>query len=70
MCCIHGLVNTLEFRCFQICLCYEKLHNEIVYFKEIFRRSRYPNDFVLKSFLINFILPKKFIKRSRKSSYW
>ena len=41
----HGLVNALIFRCFEICSSYEKLHNEIVYLKEIFKRNRYPNDF-------------------------
>ena len=44
--CKHGLVNTLIFRYFKICSSYEKLHNEIVYLKEIFKRSRYSNDFV------------------------
>ena len=42
----HGLVNTLIFRCFKICSSYENLHNDIVYLKEIFKRNRYPNDFV------------------------
>ena len=49
----HGLVNTLIFRCFKICSSYEKLHNEIVYLKEIFRRNRYLMIlfiFVLKGF--------------------
>ena len=51
----NGLVNTLIFRCFQyfgfdiilkICSYYEQLHNDIVYLKKIFKRSRYPNTFV------------------------
>ena len=42
----HGLVNTLIFRCFEICSSYEKLHNDIVYLKEIFKCNRYPNNFV------------------------
>ena len=42
----HGLVNTLIFRCFKICSSHEKLHNEIVYLKEIFKRDKYPNGFV------------------------
>ena len=42
----RGLVNTLIFRCFKICSSYEKLHNQIVYLKEIFKRNRYSNDFV------------------------
>ena len=41
----HGLVNTLIFRCFKICSSYEKLHNQIVYLKQIFKRNRYSNDF-------------------------
>ena len=36
----HSLVNTLIFQCSKICSSYEKLHNEI------FKRNRYPNDFV------------------------
>ena len=42
----HGLVNTLIIQCFTKCSSYEKLHNEIVYLKEIFKRNRHPNDFV------------------------
>ena len=42
----HVLGNTLIFRCFKISSSYEKLHNEIVYLKEIFKRNRYPNDIV------------------------
>ena len=42
----HDLVNTLIFRCFKICFSYEKLYNETIYLKEIFKRGRYPNDFV------------------------
>ena len=42
----HGLVNTLIFRCFQIRSSYEKLHNEIVCLKDIFKRNKYSNDFV------------------------
>ena len=42
----YGLVNTLIIRCFKICSSYEKLHDEIVYLKQIFKHNRYPNDFV------------------------
>ena len=58
----HILVNSLIFQFLKICSSYEKLHDEIIYLKEIFKRSRYPNDFVIfgfKKLLINFILPKK-----------
>ena len=58
----HGLVNTLIFRCFKIRPSYEKLHNEIVYLKGIFKRNRYPHDLLilaLKGFLINSIFPPK-----------
>ena len=52
----HGLVNTLKFRCFKICSSYEKLHNEI------FKRNRYPNDFVdlcTKKFFDKLYITKK-----------
>ena len=42
----HGLVNTLIFRCFKIRSSYQKLHNGIVYLKDIFKRNRYAYDFV------------------------
>ena len=42
----HGLANTLIFLCSKICSYYGKLHNEIVYLKEIFKRNRHPNGFV------------------------
>ena len=42
----HGLVNTLIFHCFKIFSSYEKLHNEIVYLKGIFKCKWYSNDFV------------------------
>ena len=58
----HGLVNKLIFRCFKTCSSYEKLHNEIVYLKEIFKRNRYPNDFVdlcIKEFFDKLYITKK-----------
>ena len=58
----YGLVNTLIFRCFKICSSYEKFHNEIVYLKEIFKRNRYPNDFVdlcIKKFFDKLYTTKK-----------
>ena len=68
----HSLVNTLIFRCFKMCFSNEKLHNEIAYHKEILGIT----DtliilliFALKFSMINFILPKNFIKWSRKSNY-
>ena len=65
----HGLVNTLIFRCFKICSSYEKLHNEIVYLKEIFKRNRYPNDFVdlcIKKFLDKLYITKKMYQTVEK----
>ena len=62
----HGIVNTLIFRCFKISSSYDRLHNEIVYLKEIFKHNRYPKIlliFLLKSFLINSILPRKQLKK-------
>ena len=58
----YGLVNTLIFRYFKICSSYEKLHHEIVYLKEMFKRHIYPNDFLylcIKKFFDNFYITKK-----------
>ena len=68
----HGLVNTLIFRCFKICSSYEKLHNKIVYLKEIFKRNKYPNGFVdlcIKKFFGKLYITKKIYQTLRKSSY-
>ena len=57
----HSLVNSLIFRCFKICSTYE-IHNEIIYFKEIFKHSIYPNDFVdlcIKKFFDKLYITKK-----------
>ena len=65
----HGLVNTLIFRCFKICSSYEKLHNEIVYLKEIFKRSKYPNGFVdlcIKKFFYKLYITKKIYQTVEK----
>ena len=46
----------------KICSSYGKLHNEIVYLKEIFRCNRYPNDFVdffIKKFFDKFYITQK-----------
>ena len=67
----YGLVNTLIFRCFKICSSYEKLHNEIVYLKEIFKRNRYPNDFVdlcIKKFFDKLYTTKKNYQTVEKSN--
>ena len=42
----YGLVNTLIFQCFKIYSSFKKLHNEIIYLKEIYKNNRDPNDFV------------------------
>ena len=52
----HGLVNILIFQCFKIWSSYEKLHNEIFSVTDILIILLI---FVLKSFLINSILPQK-----------
>ena len=65
----HGLVNTLIFRCFKICSSYEKLHNEIVYLKEIFKRNKYPNGFVdlcIKKFFDKLYITKKIYQTVEK----
>ena len=65
----HGLVNTLIFRCFKICSSYENLHNEMVYLKELFKRNRYPNDFVdlcIKKFFDKLYIIKKIYQTAEK----
>ena len=65
----HGLVNTLIFRFFKNCSCYEKLHNEIVYLKKTFKRNRYPNDFVdlcIKKFFDKLYITKKIYQTIEK----
>ena len=65
----HGLVNTLIFRCLKNCSCYEKLHNEIVYLKKIFKRNRYLNDFVdlcIKKFFDKLYITKKIYQTIEK----
>ena len=51
----------MSFRCFSICSCYEKFHEEIVKLKEIFTRNSYPGKFIgkrIKSFLNKLHVPK------------
>ena len=65
----HCLVNTLIFRCFKISSSYDRLHNEIVYLKEIFKRNRYPNDFAdlsIKKFFDKFYITKKIYQTVEK----
>ena len=65
----HGLVNTLIFRCFKICSSYEKLHNEIVYLKEIFKCNKYPNGFIdlcIKKFFDKLYITKKIYQTVEK----
>ena len=65
----HGLVNTLIFRCFKICSSYKKLHNGIVYLKEIFKRNRYPNDFIdvcIKKFFDKLYITKRIYQTVEK----
>ena len=49
------------FCCFSICSSYEKFHEEIVKFKEIFKRNSYPEKFIdrcIKRFLNKRHVPK------------
>ena len=65
----HSLVNTLIFRCCKICSSYEKLHNKIVYLKEIFKRNSYPDDFVdlcIKKFFDKLYITKKIYQTVEK----
>ena len=45
-----GTVYTLAYRCFRICSCWTKLHNESVSLKETFLKHGYPEDFINKCF--------------------
>ena len=45
-----GNVYTLAYRCFRICSCWTKLHNELVCLKENFLKNGYPEDFINKCF--------------------
>ena len=65
----HGLVNALIFRCCKICSSYEKLHNKIVYLKEIFKRNSYSDDFVdlcIKKFFDKLNITKKIYQTVEK----
>ena len=45
-----GTVYTLTYRCFQICLSWSTLHTKLVCLKQVFLKSRYPENFVNKCF--------------------
>ena len=45
-----GTVYTLAYKCLRICLSWTKLHNELVYLKEIFLKNDCPEDFISKCF--------------------
>ena len=65
----HSLVNTLIFRYFKMYFSNEKLHNEIVYHKEVFRYNRYPNNFVdlcIEIFYDKLYITKKFYQMVKK----
>ena len=67
----HSLVNTLIFRCFKMCFSNEKLHNEIVYHKEIFRYNRYPNNFVdlcIEIFYDKLYITKKILSNGQEKA--
>ena len=49
-----GTVYALAYRCSRICSSWTKVHNELVFLKEIFLKNDYPEDFINKCF-------KKFI---------
>ena len=55
-----GLLETMLLRCFSICSSYEKFHEEIVKFKEIFKRNSYSEKFIdrcIKNFLNKLHVP-------------
>ena len=50
-----GLLDTILLRCFSICCSYEKFHKEIVKLKEIFKRNSYPEKFIDRLKIKNFL---------------
>ena len=56
------MVYTLVYRCFRICLDWNKFHAELTFLKTIFRKNCYPKNFIdkcFKKFLDNIHLAKK-----------
>ena len=45
-----GTVYTFAYRCLRICSSWTKLHNELIFLKEIFLKNVYPEDFKNKCF--------------------
>ena len=43
-----GTVYTFAYRCLRICSSWTKLHNELVFLKEIFLKNSYSEDFINK----------------------
>ena len=53
-----GTVYTLTYKCFQICLSWTKLHNELLFSKTNFLKNGYPENFtnnILKNVGITYI---------------
>ena len=66
---VKGESSALIFQYFKICSPYEKLHNEIMYLKDILKYKRYPNDFVdlfVKTFFDKLCITKKTDKAFEK----
>ena len=45
-----GMVYTLGYRCFRICLNWTQFHTELIYLKGIFQKNSYPKNFMNKYF--------------------
>ena len=57
-----SLIFTLLFRAFKLCFNFELFHQEIINFKDIFKRNGYPCNFIdvcIKRFLNNIFIDKK-----------
>ena len=59
-----GLVYTLFYRSFFICSSYEKIHEEIVLLKDIFKKNPHPHFFIdkrIKTYLSKLFVPKRIV---------
>ena len=65
-----GLVYILLHRSFSICSSYEKLYEEIVLLKDIFKKNEYPQFFIdkcIKKYLSKFFVPKRIVHTFEKN---
>ena len=56
-----GLISSLLYRAFKLCSNFEIFHQEIIFLKDIFKRNRYPPNFIDKC--VQIFLDKTFIEK-------